>query len=112
MVVVTIGLVVVGSGIPAMTKHCRETGEAYNQGTGTSPASERFVKSYHCVNCQRVTKEDQSFKQYSGYKSVWYCGQRCQKLHWDSHRGLCQAIQQLEAINSSQVVRSDGLLVI
>ena len=44
----------------------------------------------------------------SGCKAVRYCGHKCQKHHWCSHKGLCQAIQQLEAQRTSEVVNGDG----
>ena len=48
------------------------------------------------------------FKQCSGCKAVQYCGQKCQKLHWSSHKSLCQAIEHLETQKRSQVERGDG----
>ena len=58
--------------------------------------------------CQMIAAGSQSFKQCLGCKAVRYCGRSCQERHWDSHKGLCQAIQQLEARNSSPVLRRDG----
>ena len=37
-----------------------------------------------------------------------YCGHQCQKRHCSSQKCLCQAIQQLQAERTSQVIRSDG----
>ena len=48
------------------------------------------------------------FKQCPGCKAVLYCGQKCQKLHWSSHKSLCQAIEHLETQKRSQVERGDG----
>ena len=33
---------------------------------------------------------------------------QCQKRHCSSHKCLCQAMQQLQAERTSQVIRSDG----
>ena len=60
------------------------------------------------MNCQKVAVTGQVFKQCSGCKAVRYCGHKCQKHHWGSHKGLCQAIQQLEAERISEVVNADG----
>jgi len=60
------------------------------------------------VNCQKVAVTVQVFKQCSGFKAVRYCGHKCQKHHWSSHKGLCQANQQLEAQGTSEVVNGDG----
>ena len=79
------------------------------EGQEVAPPQDRFIKSHQCANCQRIAAgPQQSFKQCLGCKAVRYCGRSCQKRHWDSHKGLCQAIQQLEARNSSPVLRGDG----
>ena len=46
--------------------------------------------------------------QCTGCKVARYCGHQCQRDHWNSHKCLCQAIQQLEAEKTSQVVSGDG----
>ena len=53
-------------------------------------------------------RKDQVFIVCSGCKAVRYCGQRCQKLHWSSHKGLCQAIEHLETQKRLQVEHRDG----
>lgn len=70
----------------------RETGGATAEGQEVAPPQDSFVKSYQCVNCQRIAAESQSFKQCSGCEAVRYSGQSCQKLPWNSHRGLCQVV--------------------
>ena len=60
------------------------------------------------MNCQKLAVTGQVFKQCSGCKAVRYCGHKCQKHHWSSHKGLCQALQQLEAQRTSEVVNGDG----
>lgn len=45
--------------------------------------------------------------QCSACKVVRYCGHQCQKDLWNSRKCLCQAIQQLEADKTSQVVSGD-----
>ena len=64
---------------------------------------------------QKVAVTVQVYKQCSGckavrycVKAVRYCGHKCNKHHWSSHNGLCQAIQQLEAQRTSEVVNGDG----
>ena len=52
--------------------------------------------------------KDQVFKQCSGCKAVRYCGQRYQKLHWSSHKRLCQAIGRLETQKRLRVERGDS----
>ena len=56
----------------------------------------------------KVAVTGQVFKQCSGCEAVQYCGHKCQKHHWSSHKGLCQAIQQLEAQRTPEVVNGDG----
>ncbi|PFX26928.1 Retrovirus-related Pol polyprotein from transposon 17.6 [Stylophora pistillata] len=52
--------------------------------------------------------KDQVFKQCSGCKAVRYCGQRCQKLHWSSHKRLCRVNEHLETKKRLRVERGDG----
>jgi len=98
-VVVNTGLVVVERRIAVVTKQVRETGAGYPH---------ENEKSHKCVYCQKVEQPNEVFKQCSGSKAVRYCGQRCQKLHWSSHKSLCQAIEHLETQKRSQVERGDS----
>ena len=69
-------------------------------------------KSQRCVCCRRVAAKNQVFKQCSGCKAVRYCGQSCQKLHWSSHKRLCQATEHLETQKRSRVERGDGYVLV
>lgn len=74
-----------------------------------SPLSRKLPeKSQKCVCCQRVAGKDQVSKQCSGCKAVRYCGQKCLKFHWGSHKSLCEAIEHLEKQKRSRVEHGDG----
>ena len=53
------------------------------------------------MQCNR-TDQDKVLR-CSGCKAVVYCDENCQKQHWDKHRILCSAIQQLEMIENKKV---------
>ena len=45
-------------------------------------------------------------------RGLRYCVQGCQKLHWSSHKRLCQAIEHLETQKRSRVERGDGYVFV
>ena len=87
VVVVMVGLVVVGRRIAVEIKQVQETGVGYHQGSKVAHAPENS-NSQKSVCDERVAGKDQVCKQCSGCKAVRYCGQRCQKCHWSSHKML------------------------
>ena len=48
-----------------------------------------------CNGCGSTTNLSHIKQVCSGCQSVRYCGKRCQRKHWKSHKVLCQAIQHL-----------------
>ena len=51
--------------------------------------------SHGCNGCGKQVAEINLLKRCTGCECVTYCGEKCQKRHWSSHRSLCKAIKSL-----------------
>ena len=60
---------------------------------------EESPKSHTCKSCNGGSRpmEDENLKWCTGCHSVQYCSTVCQKKHWNSHKVICAAIQDLES---------------
>ena len=51
--------------------------------------------SHQCVNCTKFEQGAVKFKVCSRCHAVRYCSKKCQEEHYETHKGICSAIDQL-----------------